>query len=300
MRYWPILYFTLLSLQLPASAQVAACPAPEYIDVPNLVKDSERGDADAMVRLGDAYMAGSDELERDPEKAVSLYRRSSELGHSVGTYKLAKALLYGDGVAVNETAARELFKSAASDGIINANAELGRMEHGGWGGPKDLVSAARNFKIAAERGIPLAQGMLGYAYSHGEGVPQDYVAAAKWYRQAAEHGDAVAANNLGDLYETGNGVPKDLPQAIKFYKQASLALNSGGFISVGNLFEHGIGVAQDLKLAYFYYWLANKYDESGRRKQALDRVAAQLQPDGLTEAVGRIAMAARPGVPGLQ
>jgi len=64
---------------------------------------------------------------------------------------------------------------------------------------KDYATAAREFRSAAEQGVAEAQFNLGIMYSHGEGVAQDKKQATAWYRKAAAQGDPNAQALLKKL-----------------------------------------------------------------------------------------------------
>ena len=53
----------------------------------------------------------------------------------------------------------------------------------------DYAEAVKWYRTAAEQGLGEAQYNLGNRYRNGEGVTQDYAEAANWYRKAAEQGD---------------------------------------------------------------------------------------------------------------
>ena len=80
------------------------------------------------------------------------------------------------------------------------------------------MSAIRS---AAEQGDVKAQYNLGLIYNNGEGVPQDYTEARKWLLKAAQQGHAKAQNNLGYFYRTGTGVPQDYITAYAWFKIAA-------------------------------------------------------------------------------
>jgi TPR repeat protein len=75
--------------------------------------------------------------------------------------------------------------------------------------PRDPERAAEWHERAASQGLANAQYQMGLLYEHGEGVPRDDVAAAHWHRRAAEQGEVAAQTNLGLMYRDGRGVPQD-------------------------------------------------------------------------------------------
>jgi TPR repeat protein len=86
--------------------------------------------------------------------------------------------------------------------------------------PQDYAKARQWYEQAATQGVAQAQFNLGELYLDGKGVPQDYGQAQQWYEQAAAQGYAVAQLRLGLLYAHGRGVPQDYVQAHKWYNLA--------------------------------------------------------------------------------
>ena len=70
----------------------------------------------------------------------------------------------------------------------------------------DPKLAAEWHERAASQGLANAQYQLGLLYERGEGVARDDAAAARWYRQAAQQGEVAAQTNLGLMYRDGRGV----------------------------------------------------------------------------------------------
>jgi len=96
----------------------------------------------------------------------------------------------------------------------------------------DYPLAAQKWHEAASEGIPQAQYNLGTLYYSGRGVEQDLQVAAKLFELAGTGGVAEAQYNLGAMFLSGNGVPRDLVEAFVWlgvaarsgFKQAVSAL----------------------------------------------------------------------------
>ncbi|MCK5715832.1 MAG: sel1 repeat family protein, partial [Nitrosomonadaceae bacterium] len=84
----------------------------------------------------------------------------------------------------------------------------------------------------ASQGMTNAQNNLGWMYEEGKGVTQDYQEAAKWYHLAAEQGDVDAQNNLGVMYVKGTGINQDYILARMWF---NLAANNGDINAKENL-----------------------------------------------------------------
>jgi TPR repeat protein len=137
-------------------------------------------------------------------------------------------------------------QTAASDGDVRAQFELGNRYYLGHGGAsKDFARALTWYRAAAALGNEDAEVNLGLMYAQGEGVQQDYAQALAWYRKAADQGLAIAQNNIGALYYSGNGVPQNYAQARVWFMKAADQGLARAQVSVGSLYLLGLGVLQD-------------------------------------------------------
>jgi hypothetical protein len=75
----------------------------------------------------------------------------------------------------------------------------------GEGVPQDTAKAVRWYRTAALQGLAEAQYGLGLLYENGAGVAQDSTEAVRWYRKAAKQGNAEAQAGLSRL--TGEPTP---------------------------------------------------------------------------------------------
>jgi len=73
-----------------------------------------------------------------------------------------------------------LFTSSCSDNIQNAHDAYNK---------KDYKEAHKLFLSLATDGVAQAQNNLGWMYSKGQGVPQDSVSAHMWFNVAASNGN---------------------------------------------------------------------------------------------------------------
>ena len=84
----------------------------------------------------------------------------------------------------------------------------------------DFEGALREWRSAAEQGMGEAQYNLGLLYYHGKGVPVDLEQAHQWYLRAAEQDYVRAQYRIAEMYETGEGVRKDPIQAYFWFRVA--------------------------------------------------------------------------------
>jgi len=130
-------------------------------------KHADKGNAEAMTVLGRAYCDGGKGLEQDQQRAFQLY------------------------------------ESAAAQGYVQAQTQLGHCYQDGEGVEINHETAAQWFRRAAEQGLPHAQSILGALFFVGMGVAQSYGEAVKWWRLAAAQGDDCALFGLGICHAKG-------------------------------------------------------------------------------------------------
>lgn len=195
-----------------------------------LVQDSLTQVAEEYYRQGLKYY-----YDGNYEKAVELYRKSSDLENAKG------------------------------------QTGLGRMYEKGLGVNQDYREAVKWYRKAAEKGDALGQANLGYMYIAGYGVAQDYQEALKWCRKAVEQGEAYGQVNLAWMYRDGKGVAQNYQEAMKLYRKAAEQGNVIGQTNVGYMYENGLGVATDRQEAIKWYRKAAQQGDDYSQK-ALKRL----------------------------
>lgn len=85
--------------------------------------EAEKGDLDAMHKLGWAYEHGAG-TNRNNAEALRWYRKAAEAGHISSQEELGQAYLHGDGVAVDQTEAVKWLEMAALQGRGSAQFAL--------------------------------------------------------------------------------------------------------------------------------------------------------------------------------
>ncbi|NKC15362.1 MAG: hypothetical protein GKR94_25165 [Gammaproteobacteria bacterium] len=147
--------------------------------------------------------------------------RLAEQGDARAAYLLGTRYASGRGGVRDDSEAVKWFAKAAELDLPEAQFNLGVMYAAGRGTSRDPQLAARWFGLAAAQGYAPAQHALGTLYARGLGVERNEAEAAKWLFQAAEQGEARAQYNLAVLYEFGRGVPVDIEQAKHWYARAA-------------------------------------------------------------------------------
>lgn len=181
---------------------------------PELLERAERGDVEAMFRLGIRY--DQENGERDIVEAVKWYKKAAELGHRDAQHLLGVLYVTGDGVPLDFAEAEKWLLKSAEQGNIAAQHDLGLTLRK----QQKYEDSLKWFLRAAEAGNVHAQLQVAKIYEQGIGVavsPQD---AFKWCERAAQQGDALAQYNLGVYYHNGDAVARDQAKAIEWLQKA--------------------------------------------------------------------------------
>ena len=99
------------------------------------------------------------------------------------------------------------------------------MNEIGLGIPRNVANAIALYKKAADQNIVAADARLGELYLNGDSVTPDFSQAKSYLRQAAYHADSRSAMLLGQMYRAGIGTPVDQMQAYAWSEVASLEGN---------------------------------------------------------------------------
>ena len=127
-------------------------------------------------------------------QAVVWFRSAAEQGLAEAQYMFGNAYFHGLGISQDFTQAAVWFKKAAEQGLAKAQYLLGVCYLGADN--HDPTQAVTWFRKASEQGLAEAQWELGRCYLNGWGIPQDYALAKYWWTKAAEQGYTNAIENL--------------------------------------------------------------------------------------------------------
>ena len=277
----------------------------------NIKKLSEEGDVFAQYKLAKCYRYGYG-IEKDPEKALDIYRKAAELGYAdaqntvgflyqngigaekngseaVTWYQKAVDLGYAIaelnlgvcyeraiGVEQDRKKAVELYKKSANKGYKGGQEFLANCYRFGRGVEKNEKEAAEWFKKAAEQGMIYSQVSLGFFYENGMGVEQNNEEAVKWYRKAADQNDTTALNNLGVCYECGTGVEKDLWKAVNYYRKAAELGDENAQTNLAVCYLDGRGVSKDRREALKWFEKAAEQGDDRAKKYLRDKFGVYM------------------------
>lgn len=182
---------------------------------------------DDLKKARKAYRAGK------YERAVKLFRRSSEDGNIVADWYLGHMYRTGRGVAKDDAVAYSYYGRVAEqldpeeddqnrlkivvDAIVRL-ADYQRAGVPGAGIKASPTAAARTYlKMATTYGHPSAQFALGVMNIRGEGMKSNPKQGLKWLLSAARKRHAPAEAYLGELYWDGKLVRRDSTRALMWY-----------------------------------------------------------------------------------
>ncbi len=108
-----------------------------------LLKAAEEGDAEAMVKVGDAYYHGSKDFPLERGYASLWFERAAEAGHPEGMFRFAEILRWGEGRLQNAREAETWYRRAAELGHKKARAWLIHAYETGDGTERNPAAAAQ-------------------------------------------------------------------------------------------------------------------------------------------------------------
>lgn len=255
-----VVSLSALALALVADVSVRA-QAAQVPDVPQLRRAAERGDGDAMYRLGLAYRDGAG-VPRDIVEAHLWVSLSSSFRPSGPEESEASRALTAQlsNAQILESNARvvAVLERLAKSGHAPAQFLLGMTYHSGVQGglAQDYAQAFVWLQRAANQKHMNAQFLLGMMYLRGDGMPADQRKALEWLRKAAALGQAEAQVMVGTAYFNGNGLPKDVNQGLQLWRKAAAQGQVNAQFNLGDAFDGGKGVPQDYREAAYWYRLA--------------------------------------------
>lgn len=261
------------------------------IDLAELIKRAEQGNAQAQLQLGNKYLAGEG-IPKDVAKASEWYQKAADQGLSEAQTRLGRFYENGESTSKNVVRAAELYQKAAEQGNAEAQIYLGGMYERGEGVSKNIAKAIELYQKAVDQGNPEAQFILGIKYEGwmdpGEsstGVIQDVGKAVELYRRAAVQGHAGAQYALGTSYRVGSGVPKDYAKAVEWYLKSAASGNEIAQQGLGEMYFAGKGIPQDYVLAYAWINLgtsgSNRFVDPDANR---DLIARSMTPSQIAEA----------------
>lgn len=158
--------------------------------------EKREGLSQAAVEMADMYESGEG-VEKDENKALSLYAQAAELKNPQAQYSLGKRS-YEENPPKYEDAFA-WFSNSAEQGYAPAQYMTGYMLLQGQGTAKSQKMAVDYFTRAAEQNYSAAQYVLGQIYWKGLGIKRNRAAGRSWLEKAAQNGNVSAQAFLETL-----------------------------------------------------------------------------------------------------
>lgn len=199
-------------------------------DRPQIANGKPYIDWSADYRQARLYLFGSNDVERDFEKALHLFLREAQSGNALAMYDLGR--MYADGLG------------------MDADAEQSAEWYG---------KAFRAFCALEPKGskqTTYLQYRIGKMYDAGLGTQQNYAKAAQWYEKAVAADHKYAEYSLAGLYARGNGVEQNLVRAFDLYHRSADQGNPYACYELAKMLREGVGTNSDPKAAEQYFQLA--------------------------------------------
>lgn len=212
--------------------------------------------------LGMLYATG-EILERDPKRAVSLFRRAATQGETTAKFHLAMALREGFGVPKNLNDSFAWLRVAAKEKSAEAMFALAEAFEKGWGTEQNLLIAEDYFCKAANRGEKKAIERM-IALSSSADHPNAKL-CMHWLRKGAEAKIPSCLLAVGRYWLENN--PKNPDHGLSFLIDGAYAQDRDCLYELAILFSDGRFIPKDPVAATvfchlsstFGNWLAAQY-----------------------------------------
>lgn len=261
----------------------------DEIDISDMIRLAEQGNAEAQFSLALAYMEG-DVVSEDINEAYKWFCMAAEQGHADAQYELGSILLIisrgPEAQAYQERKfmqpikedkhtyeACKWFRMAAEQGHIDAQSELGKILFAFSNGSRTrperkefLKESIKWLHIAAANGQTEAMRNLSECYYTGWGVDSDDDKASYLMKCAAEQGNADAQYEFGDhllflVRDKSNGLsPAErneyITEAIKWIRKAAEQGHDEALMELAGFYEEGKFFNQNEEKVFKLYYEA--------------------------------------------
>ena len=157
------------------------CRTPAAPDEETYEREKKRvevGDAQAIHNLACDYSKGGHGSPQNRDKALELWHRAGELGHSESNYNIGIAYSNGRGVEQDDKKAIHYWELAAMRGNANARHNHGVKDYEGG----NYDRALKHFMIASGSGSSRSLTEMKQLYTNGHATKDDYGKAFEAYQ----------------------------------------------------------------------------------------------------------------------
>ncbi len=200
--------------ELCASGQCAAAVVP-------LQRAIDFGDFTSLALKAWLLITGREGVVKDVKRGLKLAEQGARLGchHCQGV--AAYCYFEGSGCKADHVRSQELARESSGRGNRYGQVTLGRLH--GMGVARDYAQALPFYLLAASQGLDEAQWQLGSMYKYGPNVARDPAEALRLYQLAAVQAHPEAMFTVALCHEHGEGVAADMVEAIRWYRRAAAA-----------------------------------------------------------------------------
>jgi len=239
----------------------------------------------ALAAPVDGAVAGVDEglaawKRHDYRTAARELGTAADQGNAQAQYYIGTMFRYGQGLGQDLGAARDWYRKAAAQNLVEAQRELAFLLINSK--PPQFKEGAEWLMRAAQAGDAESQFNLGALYDNGMAVRADAAQRNAWWQKAAAQNYPPAQAALGEVYLNGDGVPADANQAAQYFRSAAQGGDGGAALSLARLLRDGKLGKPDPVQALVYFQLAAAQSRPGGQADAAsrerDRQSAVLSP----------------------
>lgn len=296
--------------------------------IQDLIKGADKGDPEAIGKLGLCYYFGENGVNQDYSKAFRYLTESVNKGSIPSKYLLAMCYEKGNGTPQNTDIAIQLFMEAYEGGIVLAakslgtyylnkgnyqkakiwfdkceslndgyvNWALGNIYYLGLDVQKNFNKSFDYFSKSCSMGYKQAYYNLGLSYFMGQGIEKDENRAVELWKKCAEFDLVPALNKLGMCYSEGKGVNKDIHTAIAYWERAYSLGDLDASYNLAITYYYGDKNIENLNLA-IQYWDAGaiKGHKESARKLGLQYLIGEKIPYSISKAIKYLTISADKG-----
>lgn len=179
---------------------------------------AQNGHPRTLIDIGDQFR---DQEPKDPDRAMTLYRKAQEAGLPEASAKIAWGMMQDTAVERDFTVIRALYETAAAADIAWAINNLGTMDKQGQGAERNLDRALLRFEKACNMDHYLGCRNAGDILINPPfRMTQNFLRAEVLYTKACENGNALGCFGIGWLNDKNHLPNASIELAETYYRQA--------------------------------------------------------------------------------
>lgn len=211
------------------------------------------GNRAAMLKLGDLYRKGADDLPADPARAATYLDDAAAASHN-GARRMLAAMLLDGTLPVDADRAVGLYEAAIQDGDTSAAPALANAYLNGTGLEPDAPRAVEVLSAAAETGnVPALLALADVLRRGADGVPKDPAQAFGLVERAVALNDPGALRRKADMLARGEGMARDVEAAVAVLEPLARAGDASLLIQLGDYFSRPEFESVDVERAMAYF-----------------------------------------------